>query len=330
MSTIKDVAEYANVSIGTVSKYINGIPIRECNRIRIQEAIQRLDYRVNAAARSLKTQRSNLIAVLMESLTGSYYPYVVQEIEHLLYAKGYNVLILNSNGDPALEKRKIDVMLEKKVDGFLIFPLRASEENYRSLLEESIPLVLVDLSIPELPCNQVVTDNVGALFRVTSALIAKGHRKIGIITGEPTNLTAHERLQGYCQAYESFGLVPRESDILTAGFSREDGYAGTQQLLESEDPPTALVTCNYHTTAGAARYVVSKGIAVPAQLDWIGFDYEDVSLLTQRPIPVITQDISRIAKTAVNCLLSSILQPEAAKYAVYRIEANLSMPSTQA
>lgn len=329
MSTIKDVAKYANVSIGTVSKYINGIPIREDNRERIQEAIKQLDYRVNATARSLKTQKSNLIAVLMESLIGSYYPYVVQEIEHLLYTKGYNVVILNSNGDPLLEKKKIDIMLEKKVDGFLIFPLSTSEKNYRELIMEGVPLVLVDLCIPDVPCNQVVTDNVGILFRVTSALIAKGHRKIGLITGKPSNLTAYERLQGYCQAYESFGITPRDSDILTIGFSNEHGRAGAQRLLESDEPPTALITCNYHTTAGAAQYIAARRISVPAQLDWVGFDYDDVALLTQRPIPVVTQDIPRIAKTAVNCLLTSILQPETAKYAVYRIEANLSAPSKQ-
>ena len=320
MSTIKDVAKYANVSIGTVSKYINGIPVREKNRKNIEEAIRVLDYRINATARSLKTQRSNLVAVLMDNLAGYYYPWVVQEAEKFFYQKGYNIIVMSSHGDSHLEKQKIEIMLEKNVDGFLVFPLSDSYENYEYLLDKHIPLVLVDLGIPDLHCNQVLTDNVGALFHATASLIAQGHRRIGIITGNIGNSTAFERLNGYKMAFESFGLSWSEDDIQALGFSVADGFEGTKRLLERPVPPTALITCNYHTTAGCAKYIMTNHIIIPDQLNWIGFDYDEVPLLTQWPIPIITQDISRIAKTAVECLLDSIEHPDNAQYATYRIE----------
>lgn len=320
MSTIKDVAKYANVSIGTVSKYINGIPIREQNRKKIEEAIRVLDYRINATARSLKTQKSNLIAVLMDNLTGHYYPLIVEQVERFFYQQGYNVIVMSSNGDAALEKKKIDIMMEKNVDGFLIFPLSQSHENYKFLLSKHVPLVLVDLGIPGLPCNQVLTDNVGALFRATSALISQGHRHIGIVTGNMENSTAAERLAGYQSAFESFGLSWDEADIQALGFSVDDGFQGTKNLLERDNRPTALITCNYHTTAGAAKYIMTNHITIPDQLKWIGFDYGEVPWLTQWPIPIITQDIPRIAKTAVDCLLYSIEHPDELQYATYRIE----------
>lgn len=325
MSTIKDVAKYANVSIGTVSKYINGIPIREDNRKNIEEAIKVLDYRINATARSLKTQKSNLIAALMDNLAGCYYPKVVQEVEKFFYQRGYNVIVMSSHCDSALEKKKIDIMMEKNVDGFLIFPLSGGScENYQYLLDRRVPLVLVDLGIPGFPCNQVLTDNIGTFFRITSSLIRQGHRRIGIVTGNIQNSTALERLKGYQLAYESFDLLWSEDDIQALGFSVDDGFRGTQVLLERSEPPTALITCNYHTTAGSAKYIMTNHIVIPDQLKWIGFDYDEVPLLTQQPISIVTQDIPRIAKTAVDCLLSSIEHPNNTLYATYRIEAKFS------
>ena len=319
MTTIKDVAKYANVSIGTVSKYINGLPIRENNAERIREAIAALHYRVNATARTMKTARSMLIAIIMDDVAGTYYPHIVKRIEQLLYPHGYNVLIMDSDGSSTLEREKMEVLLEKNVDGFIVFPLSGASDNYQYILSQERPLCIVDQYMPGLACCQIVSDNVGAVYQATSSLLNAGHRRIGVITGKDGNTTATERLRGYLLAHESFGLAPADGLIQATGFEEWDGVNGLAALMSLPAPPTACIACNLHTTQGAVRYAIEHHIPIPQKLTLIGFDHMQLPILSGLDIPIISQDIDAIAQTTVDCLLRSLTDSGAVSSSVFRI-----------
>lgn len=309
MPTIKDVAKYANVSIGTVSKYLNGITIREDNRQRIDAAIHALHYHVNSSARALKTNRTNTVAVLLPDIAGSYYPLIVKEIEYELYKVGYTVLIVDSHNSE-VERRKIRLMNERMVDGFIVFPLGSSSENYREILEQKLPLCIVDQYLPELSCAQVVSDNVLATYNAAASLFNRGHQRVAIITGSPENTTAAERLRGYRMALESFSLSPEPRYIFSGGFEERHGREGMASLLSLPEPPTAVIACNHHITLGAVMYLLDHGLSIPHDMDLIGFDYEQLPKLTRMHFDIVTQNIRKIACACVAQLMQQINDPE--------------------
>ncbi len=324
MATIKDVAEYANVSIGTVSKYINGIKIRKDNEARIVAAIEALHYRVNAAARTMKTSQTMLIAIIMSDLASNYFPKLVKLMEQKLYEHGYNVFVMDSDHNPDLERRKIELALEKNADGFIVCPLSGSTSNYSYILSQKKPLCIVDQYLSDLPACQIVSDNVGSVYQAVTRLLNTGHRHIGIITGEPTNMTAAERLRGYLLAYESFGLKPDPQLIHQTGFNEQDGSLAMERFAALPSPPTACIACNYYTLQGAFRQARSLGLQIPTDLTLLGFDHTMLPILSGLPIPIIEQRIDRIASVTVECLLSQLRGENRADQLVHRIETDCS------
>ena len=318
MASIKDVAKSANVSIGTVSKYLNGVHILPSNSQRIEQAIRSLNYHVNIPARALKTNRSSTIAVMLPDIAGSYYPRIVKEMEYELYKLGYTVLIVDSH-DHDVEQKKIRIMMERMVDGFIVFPLEHSADNYQTILDAGIPLCIVDQFLPALACPQVVSDNVMAGYRAASVLLNRGNRRVAVITGEPENTTAAERLNGYRAALTNFGIPENPDYIITRGFEESDGYEGAKELFSLPAPPTALIACNHHTTLGAVMFALDSGISIPGVLDLIGFDYEQLPRLTRMHFGIVTQSIRDIAKTAVEQLIRQISSGPAGELLLQRI-----------
>ena len=306
---MNDVARRAGVSIGTVSKYINGIKIREQNRIKIAEAVEALDYHINPHARALKTNQTRVVTVLLPNIAGIYYPLIIREIERMLYARDYMVLLMDTHGQFGLEQQKIRTLMEQMVDGFIVFPIDGRWENYQVILERKIPLCAVDIPLPGLPCTQVLSDNVSAAYGATQALLREGHRRIALITGGPDNTIAQERLNGFQMACQEAGVSIPQEYILTQGFQEADGYEGVRQLLALPQRPTALVACNYYTTLGAFQALQDGGVSLSGELRMVGFDYEALPKITRQPIGIVAQNIPEIAAATVRALLKQIHDP---------------------
>lgn len=307
MATIKDVAEAAQVSIGTVSKYINGIHIREKNRASIERAIEALGYRINPTAQALKTNRTRSVAIMLPSITSAYSPRIISQIEATLSEFGYTVMIMDTHGDHELEGRKIEMMLDRRVDGFVVFPIDQDGRNYRRILDSGVPMCLVDTRMSDLPCVQVLSENAGATRAATEMLLDEGHTHIGIITGNAENATAMERLQGYREALLQRGLDVQKSLIeLTADFSEKSGYQSAMRLMRGKDRPTAILACNYYTTLGATCALMDLGLEFGREIRMVGFDYERLPRIARRPMGIIAQAIQQIGEAAAQSLLKQM------------------------
>lgn len=181
-ATIKDISKSTGLSIGTISKFINGGTVREKNKIIIEEAIEKMDFKVNELARALKTSKTMTIGVLIPSLENIFCTGIVSNIENILLRKGYSTIICDYQDNPLLEKEKLNFLLNKRVDGLIIVPLSENKEEIEKILQSKIPIVLIDRMLEAIQCDMVIVDNLNASYQAVEHLIVNGHKRIGIRT----------------------------------------------------------------------------------------------------------------------------------------------------
>ncbi len=313
-ATIKDIAARSGVSIATVSKHINGIPVKEANRRRIDAAIQELGYQVNAAARALKTRRSMTIGILLDSLSNLFYTSVISEMEEILLLNGYTALLFETKDLPQRAQQGLELFSAKSVDGVFYFASHCLTEILRSCRRLQIPLVVVDSISPD--CGDypecadvdfVMTENAQGAFSAVSSLLDKGHRGIAVITGTELHFSANERLRGYQNALRSQGLPIREKWVCRDEYNIDGGYRCIKRLLAAPDErPTALLICNYFMAMGAIMALNEENVRVPEELSIISFDEIEWTRAVKPRLSTVNQQADRIAETAVNRLLARI------------------------
>ncbi len=297
--TIKDVAREAGVSLGTVSKVINGKPVGEDYRRRVEEAIERLGYQVNTYARSLKTNKTNCVALLMPSLQHPFYAILTDEITACLMRRGYRSLLMITNFDPKAEQKCFDLVQQNKADGVIALTYAADLE-----VDASIPIVTIDRHLgPSVPC--ISSDNYAGGQLAAEKLLSLGCRKLLFVRVGPD--------------------VHGEPDKRGAGFEslcRDSGTEYAMLSLRDEEAPEAFcryldahiqnsklefdgIFCN---TDGLAVQVLdhlrARGIHAPEDVQVIGYDGM-VHYASRRPFcSTIVQPIADMAESAVDILLN--------------------------
>ena len=191
MATIKDVAQLANVSVSTVSKYINGGTVRGPNAQAIADAIEQLGFRANPFARNLKNQRNRSIGVLLPDMSVPFFGNVLSALERTLRERGYHVLISCYGSDHGRERDNLRFLLTNGIDGLIYLPEDVTASEFHELSTNfPIPVVQVDRYIQGLDSDTVLVNNMEAARTAVSKLISRGHRRVGLISGPKTVLTA--------------------------------------------------------------------------------------------------------------------------------------------
>lgn len=306
IATIKDVAKHANVSIATVSKYINGIPVREENRLKIDEAIKALDFKVNFIARGLKTNKTMTVGVLIPSLENIFATSIVSHIESILLQYSYSTIICGYNQNTKLENSKFDFLMSKAVDAMVILPLGISKEKIQDTLDNDIPVVLIDRPVQGLECDVVLVDNLNASYDVVEKLIVAGHREIAIICGPQEIYTAQERLKGYMRVYEDYNLPVNEENIKYGDYDVESGYRLMNDLLSRKSPPTAVFVTNYEMVLGSIMAINEKNVKIPEELSFVGFDNQELARVIKPNLSIVAQPIKQIGEDAANLILKRL------------------------
>lgn len=300
-ATLWDVAKQTGLSIATVSKYINGIRVKESNAARIQQAIDELGYRVNMIARGLKTNRSMTVGVLIPSLVNLFSTSIVSAIERVLQENGYSTFICDYNSDPEMEENRFRFLMDKSVDGIIIMPTSIPETSLDRAVQSGIPLVSIDRPLEG--TDTVLVDNFLASYEATQHLIQAGHRRIGIITGPGTIYTARERYRGYMQAMKDSGIDPDPACIRQGDYELPGGHALTREILDHTEPPTALFVTNYEMTLGAVIALNEMNVSIPRDLSFIGFDNLEMAQIIKPRLTIVMQPVALIGKTAADLLL---------------------------
>lgn len=307
MATIKDVAQLANVSVSTVSKYINGGNVRGANAQAIAEAIETLGFRANPFARGLKAQRNRSVGVLLPDMSVPFFGNVLNALERTLREHGYHVLISCYGSDHGRERDNLHFLLTNGIDGLIYFPEDVSAAEFYELSANiSIPIVQVDRCIQGVTSDTVLVNNVDAAYAAVSHLISRGHRRLGLISGPKTVLTAKERQIGYLRALSDHGIAYDDTLVLLGANEFATGYLGFEALMALQDPPTAVFTTNYNLTMGLITAARERGLKIPEELDIFGFDCADICSMMKPPLPVVHQPEQEMGRLAATYLIDRL------------------------
>lgn len=307
MATIKDVARMAGVSISTVSKYINGGSVRAENVQAICKAIEALEFRVNPYARSLKTNRSRAIGILLPDMTAPFFGSVITALERTLREHGYHTLISCYSSNHGLERDNLRYLISTGIDGMIYIPEDLSADEFYELTAHcNIPVVQVDRMIQGVESDIVLVDNADVVYRAVAALIEKGHRRTAMVAGPKSVFTAKERQIGYLRALSDHGVLYDDELFISDENAFATGYRGGKQLLQLEDRPTAIISTNYDITIGLVTAARELGVKIPEDVDIVGFDCVEVCTMMNPPLPVIQQPEQLIGQTAAAHLLSRL------------------------
>jgi LacI family transcriptional regulator len=302
---IQDVARAAGVSVSTVSRVLNGrYDVSAETLQRVREVIDELGYSSSLAAKSMRSQRTNVIGVIIFDLNLSFCLEVVRGIDQTVKASGYDLMIYSSNrinhgDDPSWERKVVAQLNGRIVDGILI--VTPNTVN----LPTNYPLVTVD------PCDggafpSVLATNREGAFEAVNYLIKLGHRRIGFIGGRPSLLSARQRRQGYDEAHEQAGLPVCPELYVEGDYSRELALVGARRLLMLPNRPTAIMAANDQSAFAVLEVAGELSIRVPEKLSVIGFDNTPESAFTAPPLTTVDQSIVGLGSRAAELLIQLI------------------------
>jgi LacI family repressor for deo operon, udp, cdd, tsx, nupC, and nupG len=309
-TTLRDVATLAGVSPRTVSNVVNGYaPVTEATRAKVQRALDELGYRPNVLARNLAAGRSGQLAVVVPYLDTPYFSELLQGVIANARARGYNVLIDQTSGDPEHEREFIERGSRAFLfDGIIFSPLGLSQEDL-SQRDRSLPLVILGERVSDGTFDHVGIDDVAASREATQHLLHLGRRRIAAIGDQPyeTGEAAQLRTLGYRQAHERAGRPVDESLIIrTPRFNRADGASAMALLLDTPEPPDAVFCYSDLVALGAIHTLAVRGLRVPEDVAIVGYDDIEEGRYSNPTLTTISPDKSTIASTAVERLLKRI------------------------
>ncbi len=305
-ATMKDVAKYTGLSIATISKYINGGNVLDQNKVLIEDAIKKLNFKVNEIARGLKTNKTMTIGVLIPDFKNIFFTSIVSNIENVLIQNGYSTIICDYKKSDRLEKEKFDFLVNKQVDGIITIPQGSNEQSVQRLLDESVPVVLIDRALDGVSCDTVLVDNMNAAYDAVEHLIVSGHKRIGIICGPDYIFTAQERLKGYIRVHEDYSMKIDETLIKKGDYESDSGYRLLNELMDLEVHPSAVFVTNYEMTIGAIMAIHDRDVKIPEELSVIGFDNLHMAKIVKPSLSIIVQPMEQIGEAAAQLLLKRL------------------------
>ena len=332
-ATIKDVAERAGVSKALVSRYLNGkTGVSKENRGRIAEAIQGLHYTPNALARSLVTQKTFTIGVLMEVLDSDPALSVLRGLEHGMQqipgGEQYTLIYTSSFGDVERKARQLQYLTRGRADGIIIFGSQiCNDELISRLAETEFPIVLIENDLSAARVDRVLVDNVGGAFNATERLIRAGCKRIAHIAGNMNLKITMDRMQGYTNALQYHGIPVDRNLIAFPDFSAlpgnqrqpmgwdalfvEQGYAEMKRMLSQGIVPDGLFVPTDFLAFGAMRALQEASLRVPEDVSVIGFDNEIAvaARLGCPPVTSVVQPLEEAGGKAVELCLKRISDP---------------------
>ena len=309
MTTIKDVAQRAGVSVATVSHVMNNSrAVSTEAREKVHAAIVALKYRRDGIARSLRVSQTGTIALMISDITNPFFAEMVRGIEDCVHARGktFNILLCHTEENDERERRALDMVLEKRIDGIIIVPTGGNAELMQDLVDDGLPIVLADRHLAGLQADAVIVDNRAASFAITDHLIRLGHRRIGALAANLDANSIRDRVAGYRDALASAGL-PNDSSLMVGSRSSIDaaveaGFA----LLDLRPAPTALFGTNNFMTLGLVRAVLERGLRCPDDISIVGFDDFPWAASFQPRLTVVEQPSFAIGQEAAGLLLDRI------------------------
>ena len=304
LPTIYDVAKAAGVSPSTVSHVVNSTRnVSSVTRRRVEEAIGRLGYRPNDAARMLREGRAKLIGLISPDTSNPFFSRIAHHLEMLAFDAGARIVNCNSDYDPERENAYLDDLMRRRVDGIIIAPVTPSRVTEERLRATGLPVVVVDRVSDALGLPTVAIDNAAGAVLAAQHLHSLGHRRIGCVTARPGRVESVDmRTRGFLDTLGRLGPAVPDTAIGYGEFKVAGGLDATARILAAEPELTAIFCTNDAMAVGALRAAAQAGRAVPESLSVMGFDDSLEALLCQPHLTTIGQPVEALAKAAMRLL----------------------------
>ena len=307
--TIEDVARAAGVSAMTVSRVINGGKnVRESTRLAVQEAVKKLNYSPNSAARNLAAGEATHIGLLYANPSAAYLSmFLIGALEAARRA-GCHLVIESCESEDGGEQAEVTRrFVTSEVEGVILPPpLSESEAIMGELRAMGIPVVTVAMGVEDHRTPNVRIDDFGAAAEMTRHLLELGHRNLGMIKGHPNHIASHDRERGFLAALAEYGIDPADGLVEQGYFTYRSGLAAAERLLSSPTPPSAIFASNDDMAAATISVAHRRGLTVPGDLSVVGFDDTSLATSVWPELTTVRQPISAMAESALEMLLAGI------------------------
>ncbi|EIM27142.1 LacI family DNA-binding transcriptional regulator [Microvirga lotononidis] len=304
---IQDVAKLADVSTATVSRAL-ATPERVSPeaRARVLEAIAKTGYVPNPAARTLRSQKTYMVLVVLPDLANTFFSKILRGIEETLFEAGYGMIISDLDGSPEKEAHFAAFTAAGRVDGAILLNghlFGQSREGEGNPARITIPLVALCEGIPGADIPQIEIDNRAAASRMTQHLASLGHRSIAYVSGPPGNILERERFQGFKDGLAASGL-PFDPGLLIAGdYTIESGMRAGQDIVVRQDRPTAVFCTSDEMAIGLMRTLFSAGLSIPTDISVAGFDDIEFAAVAEPALTTIRQPRRELGQAAASALI---------------------------
>ena len=306
MSTLRDVAARAAVSVTTVARVVRGDKyVRPEVQQRVRAAVDELGYVPNLVARSLRTGREDAIGIAVPEITDSFYAEIVQTVERFARARGMATIVTSFGDDPASEQAAVEALLSRQIVGLISVPV-ANDQSYLRHWQDRVAMVFIDREPIGITADNVVEDDVGGARAAVSHLLAHGHRRIAFLGDPPTVPTAGRRLEGYAAALREHGC-PVDDALVRVGTDVSGDPAKTlRALLDADDAPTAVFSANSRCSVGIVPALQRMG---RRDVELVSYGDFPMAQALVPAVTVVDQNPAGLGKFAVERLYRRIDTP---------------------
>ncbi|ANU14206.1 LacI family DNA-binding transcriptional regulator [Planococcus halocryophilus] len=321
MTTIKDVAKKAGVSVATVSRFLNdsGYVSAEAAKA-VTAAVEELEYELNPIARSLNTKKSNLIGLILPDITNPFFPELARAVEDVALTYGYTVVLCNSDENPEKEKNYIETLKKKYIAGFIVTSNQLDAPHYANA---NVPIVALDRAINE-KIPTVSSNNKEGAIMGTNALLERGCRHILFLRGPAELNPANDRYEGFMEAIQQSNV---KYQVVTCPFHFTDSQKIVERVLKGNPQIDGIFASSDVSAAGALKAASLLGIHIPNDLQIIGFDGVAMGEMLSPGLTTIAQDVYKMGAIATRVLIKRI-ENETIEQNFYEVPVKLIVRGT--
>ncbi|MCC9168196.1 LacI family DNA-binding transcriptional regulator [Pontibacter harenae] len=311
--TIKDIAAELGISVSTVSRALNNHPhISDKTKAKVKDLASKSDYRHNALAAGLRSNKSNIIGLIVPKISMFFPSTVVTAIQDRLHEKGYNLMICQSNDSPALEKELVNVLYSSRVEGLIVSTTLYTEDfSYFDIFSRAgIPLMFYDRVPKSYPAHKIKGDEYTGGYLSTLHLLEQGCRRIAHITGPTSCSIYEERYQGYTDALKKYGIAVDESMVFFHELTWENAMRACEEVFAAEPFPDAIFACNDTSAISVTEHAKRVGLKIPEDLKITGYSNDPRTQIIEPAITSVEQFPYEVGRQAASLMLELIQDKE--------------------
>ena len=302
--TITDVAKTAGVSISTVSRFLaSPSSISPIRAVAVDSAIRELDYIPNPFAQNIRSESTNIIAVIMPDVSDQFFSEVSKALCNIFYQNKYFVMICDTANDPEKERYYVNEMLRSRVAGIILVTCGQNKDFIQDVLEKGHNLMLIDRLEPGVEADVVCEDNTYSGYVLAQHMLQAGYRRFVVLSGSEKSINMHFRISGIEKALRESGVEMEEKYLIKNLHSKEEAVAAFESLIEDPYCPPCMIACNNIILDGVVLAANRRRLSVPKEYGIAGFCVDDPRYMFPFPVPAIVQIPTQIGTKAGDLML---------------------------